>query len=281
LLGQGPHEIDALLQCRYVFKMASQNDIAHEFVVMCGIVQNRRRGLDERFHLYKSGAAQSPCSALRIFVEPRLAKAGEVWRELRSRLQSVGAIAQALYVWTASALRFQPTTRNQHIVQVAKQPIVIEHPMESRGADDYVEYWPERQMEQITDNQIQPSSEVLRQVLARGVQHVLREVDCDHVSVRQGLQQRGGETSGSATCVEDSFVSAKLQPGEDLFSPADLGRREAMVNLGVPLAHCGSVGHNISCHGFARIFADGNLCLDRVQRLIQIIQNIVYVFDSY
>jgi hypothetical protein len=98
-------------------------------------------------------------------------------------------------------------------MQAAKQPMVIEHPMESRGADDYVECAPERQVKQITGDQIQPSSEVLRQVLARGVQHVLREIDSDHVSVRQGLQQVGGETSGSATCVEDSFVSAKVQAG--------------------------------------------------------------------
>jgi hypothetical protein len=53
----------------------------------------------------------------------------------------------------------------------------------------------------------------LPQVLAREVQHVLGEIDSDHVSVRQGLQQVGGETSGSATCVEDSFVSAKVQAG--------------------------------------------------------------------
>ena len=94
-------------------------------------------------------------------------------------------------------------------------------------------------MKQITDDQIQPSSEVLRQVLARGVQHVLREIDSDYLSVRQGLQQLGGETSGSAACVEDPFVPAKVKTGENFFAPVHLRTREAMVNGGVPFADGG------------------------------------------
>ena len=39
----------------------------------------------------------------------------------------------------------------------------------------------------------------------------------------------GGETSGSATCVEDSFVSAKVQAGQNFFPPVTWGR-EAMIN---------------------------------------------------
>jgi hypothetical protein len=54
-----------------------------------------------------------------------------------------------------------------------------------------------------------------------------------------------------------------------------------MINVGVPLADCGSVGHNIFGRGFTQIFTEQNPSSDRVQRLIKIVQNIVYIFDPY
>ena len=54
-----------------------------------------------------------------------------------------------------------------------------------------------------------------------------------------------------------------------------------MVGVGVPLPLCGPIAHRILGHGFARISTDLNLWLNRVQRLVQIIEDIVNIFDSY
>ena len=53
-----------------------------------------------------------------------------------------------------------------------------------------------------------------------------------------------------------------------------------MVGVGVPLPLCGPIAHRIG-HRFTRISTDLNLWLDRVQRLVQIIEDIVNIFDSY
>src|SRR5579864_7722481 len=115
--------------------------------------------------------------------------------------------------------------------------------MESGGAYDCVENALKRQTEQIASEQMQSASELLREMNARSAQHVLRQVDADDTPKGQSFQQFGSEESGAATGVEDPFSSPEFQAGEDFFAPTHLGRREAMVSLGVPLALCGSVAY--------------------------------------
>jgi hypothetical protein len=73
--------------------------------------------------------------------------------------------------------------------------------MERGGAYDSMESWLEREMKQIAREQMQSASEFLGEMSARGAQHVLRQVDRDHMSSGQCLEQFGGEESGSATGV--------------------------------------------------------------------------------
>jgi len=128
--------------------------------------------------------------------------------------------------------------------------------MESCSAYDRVKNALEREIKQVASEQPQSASEFLREMRARGAQHVLGQVDADDTPTGQGFQQFGGEESGAATGIEDPFVSVEFQAGEDLFPPTDLGRRQAMVDLGVPLALCGSITHRIVGHGFTGISTD-------------------------
>ena len=73
--------------------------------------------------------------------------------------------------------------------------------MERGGAYDSMESALEREMKQIAREQTQSASEVRCKVSARGAQHILRQVDRDHMSSGQCLEQFGGEESGSATGV--------------------------------------------------------------------------------
>ena len=195
-------------------------------------------------------------SILGIFVKPRFAESSKIPREGGSCCQGIRAIPQAGDVGTASALCFQATAGKQDIMQIPEELIMIQHPVESCGAYDRVKNALERQMKQVASEQMQSASEVRCKVSARGAQHILRKVDGDDTSLGQGFQQFGGEEAGAATGVEDPFVSSEFQAGQDLFAPTDLGRREAMVDLGVPLALCGSVAYRILRHGFARIATD-------------------------
>ena len=71
--------------------------------------------------------------------------------------------------------------------------------MESCGVYDRVEHALERQTKQIASEQVQSAAEFLREMSARGAQHVLRQVDREHMSSGQCLEQFGGQESGSAT----------------------------------------------------------------------------------
>ena len=96
--------------------------------------------------------------------------------------------------------------------------------MECGGAYDCVENALKRQTKQIAREQVQPASELLREMSARSAQHVLRQVDADDTPKGQGFQQFGSEQSGTATGIEDPFFSPEFQAGEDFLAPTHLGR---------------------------------------------------------
>lgn len=81
------------------------------------------------------------------------------------------------------------------------------------------------------------------QVALRVEHHVAREVESDDSAAGQTLQQQVSEPSGSATGVEDTLIAAQVQVAEDALSPLELGRGEAMVLGGVPLAKGGLSVH--------------------------------------
>jgi hypothetical protein len=121
-------------------------------------------------------------------------------------------------------------------VQFSEELIVIEHPMKSRGAHNDVERAPEWQMKEIAANQMQPRTELRREVLARGMQHVLGEIDADNAPARQGFEQIRSQSARSTTGIQDDFISTKVQPLQNFLAPTDLRSGQAVVDVGVPLA---------------------------------------------
>lgn len=100
-------------------------------------------------------------------------------------------------------------SRIQHDAQTLEQPIVVEHPMESRGADDDIKYAAEGQVKQIAGKQMNTRPKVRRKMFAGGLQHVVREIDTYDTSTRQGLEQIRGKPSCAAPSVQNEFVTAK------------------------------------------------------------------------
>ena len=100
--------------------MAPENDVAHEFLVLLGAIQNRGGRLNRGLEFYKPGSPQTFCRSLRILKKPRLAEAREEWRKSRCRCQCVRAVAYSNQVRPASALGLQPSPRNQRPPQVRK-----------------------------------------------------------------------------------------------------------------------------------------------------------------
>jgi len=181
-----------------------------------------------------------------VLKQPWLTKTLEVRRKLWARRKRVGAIAKTLHIRTTSALSFQPTSGMQEVMQVAEQSVMIANPVKRGSADDNVESTLEWQVQEIAGDQTQSPAEVVREMLSRGVEHVLRKIDCDDSTAWKGVQQFGGESSGSATCIENDFLTAKLEASENLLAPTDLRSGKAMVNGGVPLTRsCFLVTHEI------------------------------------
>jgi hypothetical protein len=50
------------------------------------------------------------------------------------------------------------------------------------------------------------------------------------------LKKVSREATGASPGVENKFVASEMKPGEDLFSPANLGLRETMIFGGIPFA---------------------------------------------
>jgi hypothetical protein len=61
-------------------------------------------------------------------------------------------------------------------------------------------------------------------------------VERDYTAIRQGLQQIRGKAAGAAAGIEQQLVPSQTETSEDLFSPADMWLREAMVFGRIPFA---------------------------------------------
>ncbi len=72
-------------------------------------------------------------------------------------------------------------------------------------------------------------------MIACRVEHVLREIDTDNSTARQGFEQLGRQAAGPAAGIEYEFVTAQIQPRQDLLSPTHLRGGKTMVDLRIPL----------------------------------------------
>ncbi len=139
-------------------------------------------------------------------------------------------------VLASSALRLQPASRTERLKQATKQAVVIEDPVEGCGADDAVESTCKREVQQVSDDHLGSQAELRLQVFAGRSRHVLRNVQRDYTALGQRLEQIASQAASATAGVEDEFVASQLQSREDLFPPADLWLREAVVFGGIPFA---------------------------------------------
>ena len=232
--------------------------LRNEFAIVIGVLQQRRRGFDRRFHLNESCAFERRCGAFRILKEPGLAKTSEVRGKLWRRRQRIGSRSKTREIRSAAALRLQPPSGKQCIVKIREQLVVIEHPVERGGADDAVEPAFEGQVQEIADYQTKSTPKLRRQMFARGLEHVLGQINADDVAFRQSFQQLGSEPSSSTSGIEHDLVAAQTQARQNFLAPTDLRCGKAVVDGRVPLAcmRLGSVTHKGSAtdsHGPSRI----------------------------
>jgi hypothetical protein len=75
------------------------------------------------------------------------------------------------------------------------------------------------------------------QTLSRGLQHVCRPVDRDHVAVREPPEQLLRQASAAAAEVERGLVAAEWQLGQNACAPRLHGLAEAVVGDRVPFDH--------------------------------------------
>ena len=108
--------------------------------------------------------------------------------------------------------------------------------MEGCSADDAVEGSSEWKVKEIGSNHLSSLAELWFQVFAGGPRHVLRDIERDHATVGQSLEQIGGKAPCAGTGVENYFVASQLQAGKDLLAPANLWLRKAMIFGGIPFA---------------------------------------------
>ena len=80
--------------------------------------------------------------------------------------------------------------------------------MKRCGADNSVECVVKRQVQEVTRDQDHARAELRGEMLARGVQHVLREIDANYFSARESFEQFSRESSSSTSCIEHDFVAS-------------------------------------------------------------------------
>ena len=167
---------------------------------------------------------------------PRLGPVREVRRVGRRAHQGRRALVLPLEVGAAAALRHQPPAGRQRGEQAAEQPIVIEHPVERRGAEDGVGAAGDRQRRGVGVDERDPAADAGAHRGARRGQHVGRLIDADGAPVRQPPGEQLGEPAGAAADVEHRLVAAQRQAIEDGLAPGELRARHPVVGRGVPLA---------------------------------------------
>src|SRR5579872_784174 len=93
-----------------------------------------------------------------------------------------------------------------------------------------------RQIQEMGGCKTQALTKICGKMLARRSQHVLREIDSHHASVRQCIEQIGSEPPAAAASVEHALVTAQFQTPENFLSPTYLRTRQPMVGRRIPLA---------------------------------------------
>ncbi len=73
------------------------------------------------------------------------------------------------------------------------------------------------------------------QPATRLFQHGPRDVECEHATLGQPLQQQLGHTPGAAPAVENRFVARKCQPVDNRCAPCGLGVGDPVVVGGIPI----------------------------------------------
>ena len=187
--------------------MTAKDDVSSVFTEVSGIIEQSWGGFDRSFHIHKASAAQPFGRFLSILVKPRLAKSREMRCKVGSHSQRVGTLSKTSEVGSAAALCFQTASLNQGIVQVDEEPVVIKNPVKRSCAHDDVESLLKRKMKEIAGDQTEVFFEAAGEMIARGGKHVLREIDADHSSARQSVEQLGSEAAGSASSIENTFIA--------------------------------------------------------------------------
>src|SRR6266536_3601305 len=121
LLRQVCNELRALVFGRNVFHMYPQNDIAHEFAVLVGVLENRGSGFSGGLDFEKSGASKTFRGALRILIKPGLVETHKEGAKFLRCGQRIRPLAKGEHVRPASTLGFQPSSWNKRPAQVRKK----------------------------------------------------------------------------------------------------------------------------------------------------------------
>src|SRR5712692_4942674 len=221
---------------RQALEVSAHDDRFHKFGVVSVIIEECRGCFEIGLDLDETSASQRIGGALRVLVEPRRWEGGQEWRKLWRRSERCHASIQPGEVLASSALRLQPASRTERLKQATKQAVVIEDPVEGCGADDAVESTCKREVQQVSDDHLGSQAELRLQVFAGRSRHVLRNVQRDYTALGQRLEQIASQAASATAGVEDEFVASQLQSREDLFPPADLWLREAVVFGGIPFA---------------------------------------------
>ena len=211
-----------------------QNDALHKALELAGGSELRGRLFQAGFNPFEACLSHAGSGGLGIGKRPGKPIADKMFCIRRGLHQPGNARQQTREVVAASALRDERTVRTQRAIKIAKQPVVVEHPVERSCAEDQVELTFKGQLEEIATSELNPAAKIGFEVGASRVEHVPRNIECNDVSARQSFKQVAREASGATTGVEHPLVAAQLHAREHLFAPAYLGSGDLVVEGGVP-----------------------------------------------
>src|SRR5437588_625340 len=234
LAGQLSEEVLTQFCLWQTLQVAMQNDALHKALELARGFELRGRFLQACFDLLETCFAHAVRGGLGIGELPGKPIADKMFCIRRGLHQPGNARQQAREIVAASALRNQRTVRTQRAIKIAKQPVVVEHPVERSCAEDQVELTFKGQFEEIAATELNPAAKIGFEVGASRVEHVLGNIECNDVSARQSFKQVAREASGAATSVEHPLVAAQPHAREHLFAPAYLGSGDLVVESGVP-----------------------------------------------
>ena len=173
---------------------------------------------------------------------PRRSEKTRAMGSLRDTEQRAGisiappSASQLSDIWATTTLRLQPATGTKRSIQVAKQPVMIEDPVEGRGADDPIKCVVKRNLREIGGHKLRSLSELRLQIFASGVAACSAKHQERRPGHRAGRAELGGQTSSAAAGIKQRLIATQLQTRQYFFPPADLRPGKPMVFRRVPLA---------------------------------------------